>query len=77
MNEYRSTINLPECKRGQVAMFPDTPRVAILVSTGILVPKTRRIMDAEDVPTKVAPVVDIVRIEDDAPQSSLLDRDPS
>lgn len=44
MNEYYATINLPECPRGEKASFPDTPRTAVLVGNGVLVPVTRSIM---------------------------------
>jgi len=55
VNEYRSTINLPECPRFQTAMFPDTPRTAVLVADGVLVPVVRAIMEPVDVPGFVEP----------------------
>lgn len=38
---YRSTINIPECKRGESAEFPPNARTAVLVGQGILIPATR------------------------------------
>lgn len=42
MMEYRPTVNLPGVKRGETAWFPETPRTAILVQQGILIPVKRR-----------------------------------
>lgn len=47
MNEYRSTINIPECKRGETVELPDNPRTAVLVGEGILVPVVRYLTDPE------------------------------
>lgn len=55
MGTYRSTINLPECARDQEAEFPDTPRTAVLVGQGVLVPVTRSIMTTDDIPPAMTP----------------------
>lgn len=69
MMEYRATINLPECKRGKTAWFDETPRTAILVSRGILIPAIRRLeteFEGEpetlewDAPPFVMPVIEAV-----------------
>lgn len=53
MNDYRSTINLPGQPRGQVGSWPDSPRTAVLVGQGILVPVERAWTEpiAADVPS--------------------------
>ncbi|HUV10975.1 MAG TPA: hypothetical protein VMX12_08345 [Acidimicrobiia bacterium] len=51
MSLYRSTINMAGCRRNAVAEFPDTPRTAIYVSQGILVPVVPAILERPEVPT--------------------------
>lgn len=41
MNDYRSTVNLPGQPRNTVASWPDSPRTAVLVGKGILIPAVR------------------------------------
>lgn len=61
MGKYRATLNMPEAKRGQVAIFDDTePRVIRMVCDGHLVPvdvspeALARIEEAKNKPAPVA-----------------------
>lgn len=45
MNDYRSTVNLPGQPRNTVASWPESPRTAVLVGAGILIPAKRAITE--------------------------------
>lgn len=45
MNDYRATVNLPGQPRGAVAPWPDSPRTAVLIGQGILVPVERALTE--------------------------------
>ncbi len=50
MNDYRATVNLPGQARGTVAPWPDSPRTAVLIGQGILIPAQRSLVDPIDEP---------------------------
>jgi hypothetical protein len=45
MRQYRPTVNLPEGKRYEIIELPDSPRTAILVTSGFLIPVEGDLLD--------------------------------
>lgn len=77
MSRFVATINLPECKRGEDAEFPDTPRTAVLVARGILLRTKPAILGAEPAPPPYADGVPQASVDgpeaDEAPPGAPLD----
>ncbi len=48
MNDYRATVNLPGQPLGTVRSHPDSPRTAVLVGQGILVPVEKALTEPFD-----------------------------